>query len=273
MEQKEHMYDTIYLMENDEETSRLEMKTDPKEVRRQALWAGLKPGMRVADIGCGPGITTAILHGMVQPCGTAVGIDSSIKRITHARERYGGEGVEFACLNILAPLDCLGKFDFVWVRFLLEYYNSNSFDIVRNISRILKPGGILCLIDLDHNCLNHFGLSPKLEKTIAAAMKILEEKANFDPYVGRKLYSFLYDLCYQEIDVKVGAHHLIFGELKETDAFNWLKKIKVVSDKIDFGFEGENWGYEEFVNEFNDFFLNARRFTYSPVISCRGLKP
>jgi hypothetical protein len=43
-EQKDHMHDIIYLMENDEEISRLEMKTDPEEVRRQALWAGLKPG-------------------------------------------------------------------------------------------------------------------------------------------------------------------------------------------------------------------------------------
>lgn len=267
------MHDIIYLMENDEEISRLEMKTDPEEVRRQALWAGLKPGMRVADIGCGPGITTAMLYDMVQPGGTIVGVDGSIKRIAHARERYSGEGMEFACLNVLGPLDSLGEFDFVWVRFFLEYYKSNSFDIVRNISRVLKPGGILCLIDLDHNCLNHFGLSPKLERTIVAAMKVLEEKANFDPYAGRKLYSFLYDLRYQEIDVKVGAHHLIFGKSKEADAFNWLKKVKVVSDKIDLGFEEENWGCEEFVNEFNEFFLNTRRFTYSPVISCRGRKP
>ena len=40
-----------YLMENLEENIRLEFKTDPKAVRKQALWCGLKPGLRVLDAG------------------------------------------------------------------------------------------------------------------------------------------------------------------------------------------------------------------------------
>ena len=35
------------------------------------------------------------------------------------------------------------------MRFVLEYYAASSFDIVKNIVEILKPGGIVCLIDLD----------------------------------------------------------------------------------------------------------------------------
>ena len=266
------MFDYSYLMENDEEIFRLELKTDPEVVNSQALWAGIRPGMRVADIGCGCGKTTAILADLVQPGGSIVGVDGSRERIEYAAAQYETKGVEFTCRDILEPLDNLGTFDFVWVRFFLEYYRSNSFDIVRNISTILKPGGILCLIDLDHNCLNHFGLPPRVDKKLHEVMKILEEKANFDPYVGRKLYSFLYDLGYQDIDVVVSAHHLIFGELKDIDAFNWMKKIEVTSRKIDFSFD-ENYGYEEFRKEFQDFFSSPRRFTYSPVISCRGRKP
>jgi SAM-dependent methyltransferase len=164
-------------------------------------------------------------------------------------------------------------FDFVWVRFLLEYYRNNSFDIVKNISRLVKPGGILCLIDLDHNALNHFGLSQKLERALFDAIKKLEESVNFDPYVGRKLYSFLYDLGYQDIDVNVTAHHLIFGKLKGNDAFNWMKKIEVVTKKLNYRFEEYEGGYEEFLEDFKRFFTDPGRFTYTPVISCRGRKP
>jgi SAM-dependent methyltransferase len=267
------MHDIDYLMESDEEILRLEMKTDPEVVSKTALWAGIKPGMHVADIGCGSGKTAAILYKIVQPGGKVSGIDGSSRRIAYAKERYELAGLDFTCHDVLAPIDQLGKFDFVWVRFLLEYYRSNSFDIVRNISRILKPGGILCLIDLDYNCLSHYGLSSRLERAITIAMKALEEKANFDPYIGRKLYSFLFDLGYQDIDVKIEAHHLIYGELKETDAFNWIKKIEVVSRKVNVNFADEGWGYEEFLREFKDFFINPRRFTYSPIISCRGRKP
>src|SRR3990172_4210080 len=267
------MQNDNYLMENDEESLRLDIKTDSKTVENQAMWAGIKKGMRIADIGCGSGKTTSILYNLVQPGGVAVGVDGSERRVEYAKKYYGVKGIEFTCKDITATLKNLGMFDFVWVRFLLEYYRSSSFDIVKNISGIVKPGGILCLIDLDHNCLNHFGLSPRLERTIFAVMKYLEEKMKFDPYMGRKLYSFLCDLGYQDIDADVAAHHLIFGELKDIDAFNWMKKFEVISKKIHFNYEEYEGGYEEFLGEFNRFFVNPRRFTYTPVICCRGRKP
>lgn len=268
------MKDTEYLMESDEETLRLEIKTDSKVVKKQALWAGIKLGMRVADICCGSGKTTSVLHKLVRPKGTVTGVDSSEERIDYAKKHYGVKGIEFKCKNILGPLNDLGIFDFVWVRFFLEFYRTNCFDIVKNISGILKRGGILCLIDLDHNCLNHYGLSQRLEKTLFSLMKFVEEKADFDPYAGRKLYSHLYRLGYQELEVDVRAHHLIYGELKDRDAFNWMKKIEAISKKkLDFQFEEYEGGYEEFREEFKRFFTDPGRFTYTPVISCRGRKP
>lgn len=267
------MHDNEYLMENDEEVIRLDKKTDTKVVENQALWAGIKPGMRVADICCGSGKTTSVLYKLIQPGGIAVGVDGSKNRIEYARAHYHVQGLEFQCKDIRESLDELGVYDFVWVRFLLEYYLANSFDIVKNISRIVKPGGILCLIDLDHNCLNHFALSPRLERTIFTIIKYLEEKANFDPYAGRKLYSHLFTLGYHDINVDVAAHHLIFGKLKDIDEFNWIKKIEVVSRKMPYTFEEYDGGYEEFLEEFNRYFNDPGRFTYTPVILCRGKKP
>ena len=145
-----------YLMESEEETLRLELKTDVNVVRKQALWAGLKSGMRVADLGCGPGLTTSILHDLVSPNGETIGVDFSEERHKHAVYNYKTSGIEFICKDIREPLEALGSFDFIWVRFVLEYYLNGNFDIVNNIYKILKPGGILCLIDLDHNCLNHY---------------------------------------------------------------------------------------------------------------------
>ena len=47
-----------YLMESEDEALRLDVKTDAKKVKSQALWAGIKIGMRVADLGCGAGKAT-----------------------------------------------------------------------------------------------------------------------------------------------------------------------------------------------------------------------
>lgn len=190
-----------YLMENEQEIERLERKTDIDVVRQQALWAGIKPGARVADIGCGSGLTTQVLHQLVQPGGEAVGMDMSEDRIAYAAQTYGDRGISFEKRNLLKSIDDLGGFDFIWVRFFLEYHRSTAFDIVKNLAAATNPGGIICLIDLDYNCLSHFGMSEQLLTTLHQIMQRLEKTADFDPHAGIKLYSFLYDLGFENIDV------------------------------------------------------------------------
>jgi SAM-dependent methyltransferase len=262
-----------YLMESAEEIERLERKTDPDIIRDQALWAGLQPGMRVADVGCGPGRTSQILHQIVQPGGRLVGIDMSRERLAHAALKYAKPGLEFVYGNVRDDLQALGTFDLVWVRFLLEYHRSCSFDIVCNLSAITKPGGILCLIDLDYNCLSHFEMPDRLAAALKGCMQKLEQNVDFDPHMGIKLYSFLYDLGYEDISVSLQPHHLIYGRLKEVDAYNWNKKVEIVFQRSGYPFEEYPGGYAEFFEEFQNFFTHPRRFTYTPVIACRGRKP
>src|SRR5262245_5326606 len=54
--------------------------------RRVLLHAGLQPGMRVADLGCGGGMVTTLLAELVGPTGQVVGIDFSGAQIAQARE-------------------------------------------------------------------------------------------------------------------------------------------------------------------------------------------
>ena len=143
-----------------------------------------------------------------------LGIDISPARISYAQEHYHAPGIDYVRGDINKSLEPYGVFDFIWVRFLLEYHRASSFEIVRNFSTALKPGGIICLIDLDYNCLTHFGMSPRLEQTMRGVMNQLELRAGFDPYVGRKLFSYLYDLGMTDIKVNLLAHHLICGPIK-----------------------------------------------------------
>ncbi len=49
-----------YFMESEEESLRLDLKTDSGTVEEQARWAGVVPGIRVADLGCGAGCRRAV---------------------------------------------------------------------------------------------------------------------------------------------------------------------------------------------------------------------
>lgn len=262
-----------YLMENDEEALRLDLKTDGGKVEKQALWAGLSRGMRVADLGCGAGKTTYHLNKLNQPNGETVGVDFSEQRIRYAKKNYAAPGIEYVVRDIRDPLQDLGSFDFIWVRFVLEYYNAGSFDIVKNISKILEPGGILCLIDLDCNCLRYHGFPPRLEKAINGVMECLQENHGFDPFAGIKLYSYLYDLGFEEIDVDVSSHNLIFGEVKDADLFNWAKKVEIAARNSGYSFEDYAGGFDEFFEELGRYYTDPRTFFYVPLIACRGRKP
>ena len=262
-----------YLMESKDEIERLERKTGWPALREQALWAGLKPGMRVADIGCGSGRTSSFLKKLVGAEGSVTGIDKSTDRIAYARKTYGTEGIDFLEQNLYGPLDELGEFDFIWVRFLLEYHREQQFELVEKFSRLLAPGGILCLIDLDLNSINHYGMSARMEKALNASVGSLMEHNNFDIYAGRRLYSHLYDLGMTEIDVKVATHHLIFGELDEEEGYNWFKKLSVALKNSRYDYPNYPGGFEEFCDECRRFFSDPRRFTYTPLIACRGVLP
>ncbi len=257
-----------YFMESDKEAQRHDLKTDQDAVAAQAKWAGLTPGMRAVDLGCGSGKATCVLDRLVQPGGEVIGVDYKEERLEHARSNNGSSTLHYQLHDVRQPMGHLGQFDFVWMRFLLEYYRAQAFEIVQNSYKVLRPGGTICLIDLDYNCLSHFGLSAHLEERLKRVLGQLEERHNFDPFAGRRLYSFLYDLGCEQINIDFSAHHLIYGAVKEGDLYNWTCKLEAT--KPFFDTEAE---YRDFFDDFLKFFKDHRRFTYTPLIICKGKKP
>jgi ubiquinone/menaquinone biosynthesis C-methylase UbiE len=263
-----------YLMESEDEAVRLDVKTDPAALRRQALWCGVKPGMRILDVCCGPGKTTALLHEMIQPGGNIVGTDFSEARILYAKEHYGNKkGIEFHLQDLHQSMEWLGEFDLVWVRFVLEYFRKEALDIVKKLKNCVKPGGHLCLIDLDYNCLNYYELSEPMAAILPRIMNFIDEQYNFDSFVGRKLYSFLYDNGFDNIEIELMAHNLIYGEIKDKDKFNLIKKIEISEKKAERLIESYPGGYKQFKADFVKYLADPRRFTYTPLLLCKGKKP
>lgn len=267
------MIDQPYFPESRDELTRLEQKTDQEVVIDQARWAGLSPGMRVLDVGCGPGITTSALAEAAAPGGEAVGIDRSEERIAHARTKYGDTSVTFVQRDFFSDLSDLGQFDFVWMRFILEYFLKGAFQLAEHIARSVTPGGILCLIDLDHNSMCHYGLSARLEKTIRMIAECQMRNNNFDPYAGRKLTTALHDLGFQDIRVEVRSHHLVYGELSEFNRWNWWQKFEFGARRSGWTFEDYEDGFAGFEREFKAYFSDRRRFCYTPLILTRGVRP
>lgn len=266
------MSDQPYFPENEDEINRLEGKTEKQAVIDQARWAGLQPGMRILDVGCGPGITTAFLAEAAQPGGSAVGIDRSEERIDYAKSKYAGSDVEFVCRNFFKDLSDLGKFDFIWVRFVLEYFKAEAADLVNHLVSSLRPRGILFLGDLDQNCMLHHGIPERLERNMLKIAEYQMKNNNFDPYAGRKLTSFLINAGLTDVVADLRAHHLIYGILSDFDRWNWWQKMEIGARRSGWTFDDYDKGYEGFVEEFHQFMVKPERFTYTPLILARGVK-
>lgn len=113
--------------------------------RRKALReAGLASGMRVLDVACGPGLVTQGAMDLVGPSGFVVGLDPSTGMLREARNaacpclvQSVGESLPFQN----------GSFDFLSMGYALRHVPDLE-TAFREYSRVLKPGGIVLLLEI-----------------------------------------------------------------------------------------------------------------------------
>lgn len=110
---------------------------------RTLLDAGIRPGMRVLDIGCGGGDVTFLVAQLVGPEGSVVGIDRDPRPIAAASERArstGATNVRFGVGDFDALAD--ETFDAIVGRRVLMY-QPDAVAALRQLMPRLQPGGLL----------------------------------------------------------------------------------------------------------------------------------
>jgi SAM-dependent methyltransferase len=110
----------------------------------------LTPGMRLLDIGCGPGTITAALAGIV---GTAIGVDIEPNAIAAARQlaaNSSAPNLSFVEADMTALPFEDEAFDAVFFHAVL--YHQSKVKLTQTLAearRVLKPGGVLGTRDAD----------------------------------------------------------------------------------------------------------------------------
>lgn len=120
--------------------------------------AGLRPGMRVLDLGCGVGDVSLLAGRMVGAEGFVRGIDRAAPAIAVARRRAAALDLAHVRFDA-ADLDALDPeptFDALIGRFVLMYLPARA-ALLRRLSRCLRPGGIVAFQEMD---MSHVAMVP-----------------------------------------------------------------------------------------------------------------
>ncbi len=179
--------------ENQAELERLQRQATVAIKLESGYWKkfGLKPGMKVLDLASGPGLVTCALAEFVTP-GTVVGVDISPELIQIAelhRREHNIKNVKFQPGNIYEKNSIPGSYDWVYVRFLFQHLKKPQV-AAGTIFSCLKPGGMVCILDVDDKFLAFFPGSDEFDSFTQMAAQGQTARGG-DRYVGRKLGMYL----------------------------------------------------------------------------------
>jgi SAM-dependent methyltransferase len=181
--------------------------------RRVLLQAGIQPGMRVADLGCGVGMVTALLAELVGPTGQVVGVDFSSAQIAQARELAptslsNVSFIEASATDTGLPHE---SFDLVYCRFLLIHLTDPELAL-REMHSLLKPDGILVCEDGD---LTSAGSEPPSAlNAFSDLFGRLGPTWGVDYTLGRRLFQMVLAANFSEPEITYNQPVEARGEVK-----------------------------------------------------------
>ena len=162
------------------------------------------------------------------------------------------------------------RFDLVYSRMLLEYLKDKE-QAVREMVRVCRPGGTVLLQDLDGQLLWHYPEDSEMQRTSEKVVTALAA-TGFDPFVGRKLFSFAQRAGLQHIDVQVESYHLIAGVVGPEILKQWELKLEIAAPQLT-KVLGNETAAREHAKRFLEYLRRPDTLTYSTVFTVSGKKP
>jgi len=145
----------------------------------------LRPGMRVLDLGCGPGSITLGLAEAVAP-GDVVGIDLQPSQVAQAKALSAARGVmnvSFEVGDVYRLPFPDGSFDAVFAHVVLMHLRE-PVRALAEMLRVLHLDGIVGIRDCDWGGRIHTPMTPLLEQWYALTVRIRQRNGG-DPFMAR----------------------------------------------------------------------------------------
>jgi SAM-dependent methyltransferase len=236
-----------YALENKTESERLETQACAALYALEPEFRNFLPQLKgaVLDAGSGSGVVSRHLA-RSRPDLRIHGCDLSPDRVAEARLLAEGlPNLEFSQGSLLALPFADRTFGSATARFVIQHLDpQQQIRAMSELNRVLKPGGVICVVDLDGMYDN---LYPMPEKC-AAFFRRLAENRPVDLHVGRRLPHLLSGAGFEKIDWRI--------DLMDFRGENLSIEIDLMRDRVTnalpfiSGLLGSQAAAEEFEKEF-----------------------
>jgi SAM-dependent methyltransferase len=165
----------------------------------------LRPGMRVLDVGCGPGSITLGLAEAVYP-GEVVGIDQQSSQVAQAQALAAKRDVNnmrFEVADVYRLPFPDQSFDAVLAHAVMMHLRE-PVRALEELRRVLRPTGIVGVRDCDWGGRIHAPETPLLEQWYALTIKIRQHNGG-NPFMGRHQRRLLLEAGFVRTEASVSV--------------------------------------------------------------------
>ncbi len=164
----------------------------------------LMPGMQVLDVGCGLGGDLPALAERVGETGLVVGVDHDPHLLQAAQKASAGRNNVRVVVATAEHLPFAHRsFDGVRTDRVLQYLPEPAAALAE-MWRVLRPGGILTLVEPDWQAIALYPASPAGDNDDHTLHAVLQ-RASVHPLLGRRLYSLLHQpgIAWEQVEVQI----------------------------------------------------------------------